>query len=98
MRTPESRLERIEEIERKLARNPRGWTTGKLACVVHADPSTIVRDLSVLESLGTGLIKQGRCFFAILRHLRLDFPLITGQEVEGQVWWVLTQEQREEIY
>ena len=26
MRAPESRLERIEQIERKLAQHPRGWT------------------------------------------------------------------------
>ena len=68
MRTPESRLERIEEIERKLAQHPKGWTTGELAREFHVDPSTIARDLSVLESMGTGLIKQGRRY--ILDHRR----------------------------
>ena len=68
MRTPESRLERIEEIERKLAQYPRGWTTGELAREFHVDPSTIARDLSVLESTGTGLIKQGRRY--LLDHRR----------------------------
>ena len=60
MRTPESRLERIDRFERKLIQYPRGWTTGELAREFHVDPSTIARDLSVLESMGTGLIKQGR--------------------------------------
>lgn len=68
MRTPESRLERIEQIERKLAQNTRGWTTGELAREFHVDPSTIARDLGVLESMGTGLIKQGRRY--ILDHRR----------------------------
>ena len=68
MRTPESRLERIEEIERKLAQHPKGWTTGELAREFHVDPTTIFRDLSVLESMGTGLIKQGRRY--ILDHRR----------------------------
>ena len=40
MRTPESRLERIEEIERKLAQYPRGLTTGELAREFHVDPSS----------------------------------------------------------
>jgi proteasome accessory factor B len=68
MRTPENRLERIEQIERKLAQHPRGLTTGELAREFHVDPTTIFRDLSVLESMGTGLIKQGRCY--ILDHRR----------------------------
>jgi predicted DNA-binding transcriptional regulator YafY len=68
MRTPESRLERIEEIERKLAQYPRGLTTGELAREFHVDPSTITRDLSVLESMGTGLIKQGRRY--LIEHRR----------------------------
>jgi proteasome accessory factor B len=68
MRAPESRLERIEQIERKLAQYPKGWTTGELAREFHVDPTTIFRDLSVLESMGTGLIKQGRRY--ILDHRR----------------------------
>src|SRR2546421_4196589 len=68
MRAPEGRLERIEQIERKLAQYPKGWTTGELAREFHVDPTTIFRDLSVLESMGTGLIKQGRRY--ILDHRR----------------------------
>jgi hypothetical protein len=36
-------------------------------------------------------------FDAILHRLQLDFPLITGREIEGQFWWVLKEEQRDEI-
>src|SRR5260370_38315256 len=60
MRAPESRLERIEQIERKLAQRPEGWTTGELAHEFQVDPSTIFRDLAVLESMGTGLFTTGR--------------------------------------
>ncbi len=68
MRTPEDRLERIEQIERKLAQRPEGWTTGELAREFQVDPSTIFRDLAVLESMGTGLITKGRRY--ILDHRR----------------------------
>src|SRR5712691_968551 len=68
MRAPESRLERIEQIERKLSQSTRGWTTGELAREFHVDPSTIARDFSVLESMGTGLIRKGRRY--ILDHRR----------------------------
>lgn len=68
MRAPESRLERIEQIERKLAQRPEGWTTGELAREFQVDPSTIFRDLAVLESMGTGLITKGRRY--ILDHRR----------------------------
>lgn len=68
MRTPEDRLERIEQIERKLAQRPEGWTTGELAREFQVDPSTIFRDLGILESMGTGLITKGRHY--ILDHRR----------------------------
>ncbi|HYU73962.1 MAG TPA: hypothetical protein VEL31_14890 [Ktedonobacteraceae bacterium] len=44
MKAPENRLERIEQIERKLALRPEGWTTGELAREFKVDPSTIFRD------------------------------------------------------
>jgi predicted DNA-binding transcriptional regulator YafY len=68
MRAPENRLERIGQIESKLASRPEGWTTGELAREFHVDASTIFRDFGLLESLGTGLIKQGRRY--ILDHRR----------------------------
>jgi len=66
MSSLDSRLERIEDIERKLSRRPEGWTTGELAREYGVDPSTIFRDLNFLESRGTGLIKHGRRY--ILDH------------------------------
>jgi predicted DNA-binding transcriptional regulator YafY len=68
MRAPENRLERIEQIERKLAQRPEGWTTGELAREFGVDPSTIFRDLGLLEAMGTGLLTQGRRY--ILDHRR----------------------------
>jgi predicted DNA-binding transcriptional regulator YafY len=68
MRAPEDRLERIGQIERKLVQHLKGWTTGELAREFGVDPGTIRRDLSVLETMGTGLIKQGRRYF--LDHRR----------------------------
>jgi predicted DNA-binding transcriptional regulator YafY len=68
MSSSDTRLERIEDIERKLARRPEGWTTGELAREYGVDPSTIFRDLNILETMGTGLIKQGRRY--ILDHRR----------------------------
>ena len=61
-------------------------------------PSLLLRSVDP-EHLGLRFIDIGRHqrFDAILRRLRLDFPLITGREIEGQFWWVLTQEQRDEI-
>ena len=44
MKAPENRLERIGQIERKLALRPEGWTTGELAREFKVDPSTIFRD------------------------------------------------------
>lgn len=66
MRNPESRLERMEAIERKLAQRPEGWTTGELAREFGVDPSTIFRDFSDLEEMGTGVHREGR-------HWVLDF-------------------------
>lgn len=55
-----TRLERIEDIERKLAQRPQGATTGELAREYGVDPSTIFRDLLMLEAMGTILEKKGR--------------------------------------
>ena len=73
MSSLDSRLERVDDIERKLARRPEGWTTGELAREYGVDPSTIFRDLAFLESRGTGLLKQGRRY--ILDH-RSSFHLL----------------------
>ena len=62
MTRTDSRYERLNDIERKLARRPEGWTTGELASEFDVDADTIRRDLALLENRGTGLIKQGRCY------------------------------------
>src|SRR2546421_4987873 len=68
VRAPEDRLERIEQIERKLVQRPSGWTSGELAREFQVNPSTISRDLHLLESMGTGLVKKGRRY--LLDHRR----------------------------
>lgn len=56
----DSRYERLDAIERRLAQRPEGWTTGELARDLGVDPSTIYRDLLLLESRGVGLIQDRR--------------------------------------
>src|SRR5262249_14164786 len=60
MTRTDSRYERLDDIERKLARRPEGYTTGDLAREFGVDADTIRRDLLLIEGRGTGLIKQGR--------------------------------------
>lgn len=64
----ETRYERLDDIERLLARRPEGWTTSELARELDVAPDTILRDLTLLEARGTGLIKQGRRY--LLDHRR----------------------------
>src|SRR5688572_9195123 len=59
MRHPESRYERLTQLERLLVSRPRGWKTSELAGELGIDPDTVRRDLAMLEALGTGLIKEG---------------------------------------
>jgi len=68
MTRTDSRYERLDDIERKLARRPEGWTTGELAREFDVDTDTIRRDLLLLEGRSTGLIKQGRRY--TLNHRR----------------------------
>lgn len=60
MTRTETRYERLDEIERRLARRPEGWTTGELARALAVGPDTIRRDLALLEARGAGLLKEGR--------------------------------------
>ncbi|MCS6880427.1 MAG: WYL domain-containing protein [Oscillochloridaceae bacterium] len=68
MPTTETRYERLDAIERRLARNPKGLTTSELAREFGVDPDTIRRDLNLLEARGTGLVKQGRRY--VIDHRR----------------------------
>ncbi len=80
MSSLDSRLERIEDIERKLSQRPEGWTTGELAREYNVDSSTIFRDLALLESWGTGLSKHGRRYR--LDHRRSLYTLkFTNDEI-----------------
>lgn len=79
MTRTDSRYERLDDIERKLARRPEGWTTGDLAREFGVDADTIRRDLLLIEGRGTGLIKQGRRY--ILDHRRsLHSVMLTNDE------------------
>ena len=64
----ENKYERMDAIERLLARAPRGLTSGELARELEVDPSTIFRDIAFLERRGTGLIQEGRRY--LLDHRR----------------------------
>lgn len=65
---PESRYERLDAIERRLAQTPHGCTTGDLARTFGVSDDTIRRDICELEARGTGLVKDGRRY--ILDHRR----------------------------
>lgn len=56
----ENKYERLDAIERLLANSPTGMTTGELAQKLKVNPSTIYRDLKLLEGRGTGMIQEGR--------------------------------------
>ena len=40
---------------------------------------------------------KSRVSCSVIKRLRLDFPLITNGEIEGQFWWIVTSEQRDEV-
>jgi proteasome accessory factor B len=76
----DSRYERLDAIERRLARRPEGWTTGELARDLGVNPSTIYRDLMLLDARGIGLIQNGRRYS--LDHRRsLHIVKMTNNEV-----------------
>ena len=78
MTRTDSRYERLDDIERKLARQPEGWTTGDLAREFGVDTDTIRRDLLLLEGRGTGLIKQGRRY--TLNHRRSSHAVLLNND------------------
>lgn len=67
------RIERLDDIERRLAQNPGGLTTGQLARLYGVNPSTIYRDFSTLEGRGTGLIQHKRRWY--LDHRRALYSI-----------------------
>ncbi len=56
----ENRLERMDDIERKLAQYPSGLSISYFARLYRVNRSTIYRDFSALERRGVGLIQDGR--------------------------------------
>jgi predicted DNA-binding transcriptional regulator YafY len=78
MTRTDSRYERLDDIERKLARQPEGWTTGDLAREFGVDADTIRRDLLLIEGRGTGLIKQGRRY--TLNHRRSSHSVLLNND------------------
>lgn len=61
-------------------------------------PSLILKPVDT-GHFGLRLMDIGRHqrFDAVIKRLRLDFPLITGREIEGQFWWIVTTEQRDGV-
>lgn len=80
MTRSDTRYERLDDIERQIARSPEGLTSGELARIFGVDPDTIRRDLDVLEARGTGLIKQGRRY-QIDHRRSLHAVRLTSHEV-----------------
>jgi proteasome accessory factor B len=68
MRQFERRIERLDDMERRLSQSPGGMTTGQLAKLYSVNASTIYRDLATLEGRGTGLVKEKRRWY--LDHRR----------------------------
>jgi len=79
MRLPESRYERLEQLERLLVSRPHGWRTSELAHELAVDADTVRRDLALLESLGTGLLKEGWYYRLDHRRMRHTIRLATDE-------------------
>lgn len=79
MRKPDTRLERFEQIEQKLAQRPRGWTATELAQEFSVNKTTILRDLALLQTMGAKLDKQGRRYILDTRGLIHAVKLSTDE-------------------
>jgi predicted DNA-binding transcriptional regulator YafY len=65
----DSRLRRIEAIERRLAQRPKGATAGELAREFLVSKPTILRDLAYLEEMGAKLDRKGHRYILDTRRL-----------------------------
>ncbi len=79
MPRPESRYERLDQLERLLASRPAGYQTGELGHALGVAPDTVRRDLALLESRGTGLVKDGRRYRLDHRRAIHTLRLTTDQ-------------------
>ena len=68
-RKADSRVERLEQIELKLAQRPGGWTISELACEFCMHRATIHRDILMLKSMGAKIDKQGSRYILDKRGL-----------------------------
>ena len=68
-RTPDTRLERLEQIEQKLAQRPGGCTVRELADTFEVNKTTILRDILLLETMGAKIERQGRRYVLDTRGL-----------------------------
>ena len=80
MSATDGKMERVEDIERRLAQRPQGWTTTELALEYGVDPSTIYRDLQVLILLGSDITRKGRRY-VLERQRQLYQVKLTTDEV-----------------
>lgn len=67
-RKPDSRYERIIQIERRLAQRPAGWTASELAQEFSVSKPTILRDLALLEGMGAHIDTRGRRYILDARR------------------------------
>jgi predicted DNA-binding transcriptional regulator YafY len=80
MRQFDRRIERLDDIERRLAQHPGGLTTGQLARMYGVNASTIYRDFSALEGRGAGLQREKRRWY--LDHRRSLYSVkLTAHEL-----------------
>jgi predicted DNA-binding transcriptional regulator YafY len=78
-RTPETRLERIGQIERRLAQRPIGWTASELAQEFAVSKPTILRDLALLQSMGARLDTRGRRYILDTKRLLYAMKVSTDE-------------------
>jgi predicted DNA-binding transcriptional regulator YafY len=78
-RTPDTRLERIGQIERRLAQRPIGWTASELAQEFAVSKPTILRDLALLQSMGARLDTRGRRYILDTKRLLYAMKVSTDE-------------------
>src|SRR6266699_5369728 len=78
-RTPDTRLERIGQIERRLAQRPIGWTASELAQEFAVSKPTILRDLALLQSMGARLDTRGRRYILDAKRLLRAMKVSTNE-------------------
>ena len=78
-RTADTRLERLEQIEQKLAQRSGGCTALELAHLFGVNKTTILRDILLLETMGARIERQGRRYVLDSRGLLHAVKLSTDE-------------------